>query len=69
MMMITRDVHNVLACSMVTVHVPVMVVAGEAVGAVVMVQVQEPVTGRVDGLVTMVPTTSRHVTDTEDSFL
>ncbi len=39
-----------------------------AVGAVVMVQVQEPVTGP-DGLVTMVPTTSRHVTDTEDSFL
>lgn len=43
--------------------------SGGAVEAVVMVQVQEPVTGRVDGLVTMVPTTSRHVTDTEDSFL
>ena len=68
MMMITRDIHGATVRGILTARMPVVVVDGGAVGAVVMVRAQEPVT-QVDGLVTMVPTTSRHVTDTEDSFL
>jgi len=68
MMTITQGVHSVLACSILTVHVPVMAVDGKATRIMVIVRDQEPVMGRVDGLVIMMPATSHHVTDTGDKL-
>jgi hypothetical protein len=69
MITITRDAVSVLACSILTVHVPVMAVDGKATRIVAIVRDREPVIDPVDGLVIMRPATSHHVTDTGDNLL
>ena len=68
MITITRGVRSVLVCSILTVHVPIVAVDGRATRIMVIVRDQEPVMGRVDGLVIMMPATSHHVTDTGDKL-
>jgi hypothetical protein len=69
MITITRGADSVLTCSILTVHVPVMAVDGEATRITVIVQVREPVMGRVDGMEIMMPATSHHAIDTGDKLL
>jgi hypothetical protein len=46
----------------------VMAMDGRATRIMVIVRGKEPVMGRVDGLVIMMPATSHHVTDTGDKL-
>ena len=69
MLLIMLDSHSVPARNMTAVHVLVMVVDWEVVGAVVIVPVRQQVTGRVDCPVIVMTATCHHVTGTGDKII